>query len=111
LSISRTRFSLPKADADTPPGTPSASSKVSATPPFGPCVGARLLFDHLVSAQQNRWGYRKAERRSRLAELNDIIADTDERATEGGALMVSCSAGCSSPSALSDVAVRDGSAI
>ena len=34
------------------------------SPPFGPCDGARLrLLDHLVRAQQNRWGYGKAERR------------------------------------------------
>jgi len=33
-----------------------------ATPPFGPCVGAGSLFDDLVRAQHNRWGYSKPER-------------------------------------------------
>src|SRR5215470_13888685 len=43
-----------------------ASSRLLATPPLGPCAIARSLFDHLVRAQQNRWGYGKAERRGGL---------------------------------------------
>jgi hypothetical protein len=29
-------------------------------------IGVQLLLDDLVGAQQNRWGYRKAERRGAL---------------------------------------------
>ena len=39
-----------------------ASSRLSATPLFGPCDGARRLLDHLVGAQHDRWGYGKTER-------------------------------------------------
>jgi len=35
--------------------------ELSATAPWGR-ASARTLFDHLIRAQQNRWGYGKAER-------------------------------------------------
>src|SRR5215470_11100702 len=58
LSISRLLF-LAKADAPRRPERPPW--------PFGPGVGARLLIDHLVRAQQDRRRYRKPERRDGLA--------------------------------------------
>jgi hypothetical protein len=33
----------------------------------------RALLDHLVRAQQNRWGYRKTERRGGLAVYDRLI--------------------------------------
>ena len=50
-----------------------ASSRLSATSPFGPCVGAgACLFDHLVGAQQNRREYGKTERLGSL-EAHDHL--------------------------------------
>ena len=37
-------------------------------------------FDHLVGAQQDRWGYRKTERRGGLAVLVIIIAAASHEA-------------------------------
>jgi hypothetical protein len=52
-----------------------ASSRLSATPPFGRAPARAYLFDHLVSPQQNRWGYGKTERLGRLGVHSHLEFD------------------------------------